>query len=125
MCGVDFGNALLLQTAQMATHLSFESLSRLNTRRVRFGMPGRSLCLLCAIPRSRHSLLARPQEELKKQHVEYLSAHPELRHLLNDFMSAVLMEKPTDVYAFAQSHFAGLQSSGDAQAAPPTSSSSD
>lgn len=51
----------------------------------------------------------RSQEELKRSHVEYLEAHPELRHLLNDFLSAVLMEKPEDVYSFAQSHFRALR----------------
>lgn len=53
--------------------------------------------------------MRRPQDELKQQYVEYLERHPELRHVLNDFVTAVLMEKPDDVYTFAQRHFLALR----------------
>jgi guanylate kinase len=43
----------------------------------------------------------RVKDEIKKEHVDYLSQHPEIRQLLNDFLSTVLLEKPEDVYKFA------------------------
>ena len=40
--------------------------------------------------------------EIKKEHQDYMKKHPELREILNDFMSTVLLEKPKNVYEFAQ-----------------------
>ncbi len=45
------------------------------------------------------------KDEIKKEHVDYLGQHPEIRQLLNDFLSTVLLEKPEDVYKFAQDYF--------------------
>ncbi len=36
---------------------------------------------------------------------QYIDSHPEVRAALQDFLSAVLLEKPDDVYAFARQHF--------------------
>jgi Regulatory subunit of type II PKA R-subunit. len=46
------------------------------------------------------------KDEIKKEHIDYLSQHPEIRQLLNDFLSTLLLEKPEDVYKFAQEYFA-------------------
>ena len=45
------------------------------------------------------------QAELKAAHTEYLAAHPELKTILNDFMAAVLTDKPDDIVDFARGHF--------------------
>lgn len=41
----------------------------------------------------------------KAAHTHYINTHPEVRAALQDFLSAVLLEKPEDVYAFARTHF--------------------
>jgi hypothetical protein len=45
------------------------------------------------------------QENIKRGHNKYLESHPEVSSLLNDFLSAALLEKPKDVYAFATKYF--------------------
>jgi len=45
------------------------------------------------------------KDEVKKEHTTYINKHPEIRQLLNDFLSTVLLEKPDDVYAYAQEYF--------------------
>ena len=46
--------------------------------------------------------------QLKQSYNDYLAGHPEIRSILNDFMCATLLEKPDNVFQFAQNHFAGL-----------------
>ena len=46
------------------------------------------------------------QEAITKEHNEYLQKHPEIQQILNDFVSAALVEKPDDVFYFARKHFA-------------------
>lgn len=41
------------------------------------------------------------RDKIKTEHNEYLSKHPELRDLLNDFVSNTLLEKPNDIYQHA------------------------
>lgn len=45
------------------------------------------------------------KDEVKKEHSNYINKHPEIRQLLNDFLSTVLLEKPDDVYVYAQEYF--------------------
>lgn len=52
------------------------------------------------------ALLNERKEALKKDHEAYVDAHSEIKTLLSAFMAALLLEKPADVLAFAQSHFA-------------------
>lgn len=52
------------------------------------------------------SILNERKEALKKEHEAYVDAHPEIKTLLSSFMSALLLEKPSDVLAFAKDHFA-------------------
>lgn len=61
--------------------LTFEELSRLNERK----------------------------HELKSAHAAYLREHPEVTRMLGDFMSAALLEKPVDVFEFAERHFLEFQ----------------
>uniref|UniRef100_A0A7S2SAF1 Guanylate kinase-like domain-containing protein n=1 Tax=Rhizochromulina marina TaxID=1034831 RepID=A0A7S2SAF1_9STRA len=46
--------------------------------------------------------------ELKSSYSKYIKNHPEIKSMLNDFMCAVLLEKPEDIFDFAESHFASL-----------------
>lgn len=52
------------------------------------------------------AILNERKEALKKDHEAYVAAHPEIKSLLSAFMAALLLEKPDDVLAFAQRHFA-------------------
>mmetsp|Transcript_113337 Transcript_113337/g.315524 ORF Transcript_113337/g.315524 Transcript_113337/m.315524 type:complete len:93 (-) Transcript_113337:207-485(-) len=49
------------------------------------------------------------EEELKQEHTQYLEQHPELRQLLNDFMSSVLLHRPEHVFDFAQEYFSAFK----------------
>ena len=55
----------------------------------------------------------RAQDQLKREQVEYLRKHPELQHVLNDFVSALLLQKPEDAYEFAAQHFAPFKEGGE------------
>jgi hypothetical protein len=52
------------------------------------------------------SILNERKEAIKKDHLQYVDAHPEIKTLLSAFMAALLVEKPADVVAFAKDHFA-------------------
>lgn len=43
--------------------------------------------------------------EIRSANTAYLESHPEVRATLSDFMSAVLVAKPENVYEFARKHF--------------------
>ncbi len=43
--------------------------------------------------------------ELESQHEDYLQRHPELRNLLNDFMTSVLLHQPRDIFLFSRDFF--------------------
>jgi guanylate kinase len=43
--------------------------------------------------------------EIKKEHSNYIAKHPELREILNDFLSTVMLEKPSNIYDYAQQYF--------------------
>ena len=42
----------------------------------------------------------------KKDHNEYIKQHPEIRQVLNDYFSNVLLHKPDNVYSFTKDYFA-------------------
>lgn len=42
---------------------------------------------------------------IKEEHVSYLKSHPELRQILNDFLSSCLLEQPENVYEYAKKFF--------------------
>ncbi|CAI8030233.1 Ciliogenesis-associated TTC17-interacting protein [Geodia barretti] len=46
------------------------------------------------------------KEDLKDSYHEYMRQNPELRAMLADFMQALLIQKPDDVYEFARDFFA-------------------
>ncbi|TDH65609.1 hypothetical protein CCR75_000696 [Bremia lactucae] len=64
-----------------------------------------------AVQESSH--LNERKEALKKENAAYVEAHPEIKTLLSDFMSALLLDKPQDVVAYAAEHFSAFKS-------PPT-----
>lgn len=46
------------------------------------------------------------QDKIRGEHSTYLSKHPEVSLLVDGFVGAILEEKPSDVFAFAQWYFA-------------------
>ena len=46
------------------------------------------------------------KDNLKETHVKYIEHHPELKQIMADFLSRVLLDKPDDIRAFAKEHFA-------------------
>mmetsp|Transcript_662 Transcript_662/g.1202 ORF Transcript_662/g.1202 Transcript_662/m.1202 type:complete len:81 (-) Transcript_662:22-264(-) len=49
------------------------------------------------------------EEELRQEHTTYLEQHPELRQVLNDFMSSVLLHRPDQVFEFAKEYFTAFK----------------
>jgi guanylate kinase len=45
------------------------------------------------------------KHDIKAEHVSYLKSHPELRQILNDFLSSCLLEQPDNVYDYAKKFF--------------------
>eukprot|EP00397_Hematodinium_sp_SG-2012_P067996 GEMP01108111.1.p1 GENE.GEMP01108111.1~~GEMP01108111.1.p1 ORF type:complete len:100 (+),score=15.15 GEMP01108111.1:31-300(+) len=45
------------------------------------------------------------EHKLQEEGFAYLSKHPELRQVLNEFMSSLLLHRPDDVFAFARDFF--------------------
>lgn len=45
------------------------------------------------------------KEEIKLEHIEYIKTHPELKDILNDFISSLLLDKPVDIYEYARQYF--------------------
>lgn len=48
------------------------------------------------------------QADLRVNHRKYVDQHEDLTQLLNDFMSNILLHKPTDVFEFATTYFNNL-----------------
>lgn len=46
------------------------------------------------------------KQAIKEEHVNYLKSHPQLRQILNDFLSSCLLEQPSNVYDYARNYFA-------------------
>jgi len=44
--------------------------------------------------------------QAKTDHTSYIRAHPEIRQLLNDYFSSLLLHKPPNVYSFTRDYFA-------------------
>ncbi|CAG9472225.1 conserved Plasmodium protein, unknown function [Plasmodium vivax] len=42
---------------------------------------------------------------LKSENAKYMETHPELRDLLNDFISSVLLHTPEDIFKYANEYF--------------------
>ena len=49
--------------------------------------------------------LSTRKDELMQQHDEYIADHLEIREVLNDFLSSVLLSKPEDVFVYAKEYF--------------------
>jgi hypothetical protein len=43
--------------------------------------------------------------KVREENEMWLERHPEVGHLLHDFMCAVLAEQPNDIFSFARTHF--------------------
>jgi hypothetical protein len=49
--------------------------------------------------------LSTRKDQLIEQHGEFISSHPEIREVLNDFLSSVLLHKPDNVFVYAKEYF--------------------
>jgi len=49
--------------------------------------------------------LSNRKNDLIEQHEDYILSHPEIREVLNDFLSSVLLHKPDDVFVYAKEYF--------------------
>ena len=49
--------------------------------------------------------LSTRKDQLIESHGEYISSHPEIREVLNDFLSSVLLHKPDNVFVYAKEYF--------------------
>ncbi|KAH0575929.1 hypothetical protein SS50377_21463 [Spironucleus salmonicida] len=47
--------------------------------------------------------------EVTKLHTDYLEKHPELRSIISDLLSSVLMDKPSNVYQYFADYFDGVK----------------
>lgn len=45
------------------------------------------------------------KSEIKGEHADYIKQHPEIRQVLNDYLSNILLHKPEDVYSFTKDYF--------------------
>jgi len=45
------------------------------------------------------------KDELIQSHSEYIEIHPEIREVMNDFISSVLLHKPDNVFVYAKEYF--------------------
>ncbi|CAD7953192.1 unnamed protein product [Amoebophrya sp. A25] len=53
---------------------------------------------------------------LREEYYTYLDSHPELQQVLTDFLSAIVVHTPDDVYQFASEYFAPFKElDGDAK----------
>ncbi|KJP87189.1 hypothetical protein AK88_03105 [Plasmodium fragile] len=44
-------------------------------------------------------------DKLKNENAKYMETHPELRDLLNDFISSALLHTPDDIFKYANEYF--------------------
>ena len=49
------------------------------------------------------------REEVTKVHTDYLESHPELRQIVGDLLSSVLIDKPSNVYQYFSDYFNGVK----------------
>ena len=45
---------------------------------------------------------------MKDEYVNYVVEHPELKQIMSDFLSKILLDKPKDIPSYASSYFAGF-----------------
>jgi guanylate kinase len=45
------------------------------------------------------------KQGIRKDYAKYFQAHPEIRQVLNDFLSTLLLHKPDNTYNFAKDYF--------------------
>ncbi|SOV79240.1 conserved Plasmodium protein, unknown function [Plasmodium sp. gorilla clade G3] len=42
---------------------------------------------------------------IKNENIKYMESHPELKDLLNDFISSILLHTPDDIFKYANEYF--------------------
>lgn len=56
--------------------------------------------------------LQKSRESIREQNMKYVERHPELKTLMDEFSTAVIAEKPSDIIKFGAKWFATLRSGG-------------
>ena len=59
------------------------------------------------------------KEGIKTDHQKYIKEHPEIRQLVNDYFSALLLHKPDNVYDFSKKYFAFFNKQKEGEELPP------
>lgn len=59
------------------------------------------------------------KKNIKQDHTTYIESHPEIRQILNDFMSTLLLHKPEDVFKFTKDYFQFFNKKEDGEATQP------
>ena len=52
------------------------------------------------------------KQNIMEDHNKYIQDHPEIRQLLNDYMSGLLLHKPDDVFKFTKDYFSFFNKKG-------------
>lgn len=53
------------------------------------------------------------KQTLSSDYTQYIKEHPEIRQLMNDYMSSLLLHKPENVFAFTKDYFAFFNKDGE------------
>lgn len=59
------------------------------------------------------------KQQIKTGHKEYIKEHPEIRQLVNDYFSALLLHKPDNVFSFSKDYFAYFNKQKEGTELPP------
>ncbi|CXJ19736.1 conserved Plasmodium protein, unknown function [Plasmodium berghei] len=49
--------------------------------------------------------LDKEMNNLKNENYKYMEDHPEIKNLLNDFISSILLHAPEDIFQYANEYF--------------------
>ncbi|ETW41804.1 hypothetical protein PFNF135_03956 [Plasmodium falciparum NF135/5.C10] len=49
------------------------------------------------------------QTNIKNENMKYMESHPELKDLLNDFISSILLHTPDDIFKYANEYFSNFK----------------
>lgn len=59
------------------------------------------------------------KDKITEEHKAYLLAHPEIKQILQDFLSKLLLKKPDNIYEFANEYFSYFKDDGTSDSIKP------
>ncbi|XP_076010040.1 RIIa domain-containing protein 1 [Genypterus blacodes] len=68
-------------------------------------MSGKSVLDVSVLSAEQQEKLRQYKTKTRIDNEEYLRSHPEVEHLIGDFLREVLLKKPADIHDFAANHF--------------------